>query len=186
MRVRAYVDDARVGALFQRSSQRLERAGRDAIRGAAQDVADEILRFGRADIRSAGNFGTRWTEGLEAGVTVTEGGGSVRINVTHAVPYWRVFEYGATIHGRPLLWIPLSFANIPPGINARDFGPLFRVDRKAGGAPLLLSIADKQPKYFGKESVTVPRKFHLRDIARRAANRLPLLWQARVKEEGLR
>ena len=186
MRVRAYVDDAQVGALFQRSSQHFERAGRDAIRWAANEVAEEILRVGRLDIKGAGQFGTRWTEGLEAGVTVTEGGGNVRINVTHAVPYWRVFEYGATIHGKPLLWIPLSFADVPPGVRAKDFGPLIRVDRKSGAAPLLLSYADRQPKYFGKESVTIPRKFHLHEISRRAANRLPLLWQARIKEEGLR
>lgn len=183
MRVRAYVDEARVGALFQRSSARLARAGRDAIRGAAQDAADEILRTGRIDIRNAGNFGSRWMESLEAGVTVGEGGGNVRLNVTMGIPYWRVFEYGATIHGKPLLWIPLSFADVPPGTNARDFGPLFRVDRKNGGAPLLLSFADRQPKYFGKESVTIPQKFHLRDIAQRAVARIPLFWRDRLKED---
>ena len=184
MRVRAYVDEARVGALFQRSSARLERAGRDAIRLAADDAADEIEKEGAADIAQAGNFGSRWTDGLH--VDVTEGGGNVRLAVTMSIPYWRVFEYGATIHGKPMLWIPLSFANVPPGTSARDFGPLFRVDRKSGGAPLLLSAADRQPKYFGKESVTIPRKFHLRDIARRAANKLPVLWRARLREEGLR
>jgi hypothetical protein len=186
MRVRAYVDDARVGALFQRSSQRLERAGRDAIRWSANEVAEEILRVGRLDIQGAGNFGTRWTEGLEAGVTVTEGGGNVRINVTHSVGYWGIFEHGAVIHGRPLLWLPLSFANIPQGVSARDFGPLFRVDRKSGAAPLLLSFADRQAKYVGKSQVTIPKKFHLTEIAKRAAARLPLLWKARLKEEGLK
>lgn len=186
MRVRAYVDEKRVGALFRRSSDRLARAGRDAIREAAQDVADEIVRTGRMDIRHAGNFGDRWSDSLEAGVDVSEGGGNVRVNVTMGIPYWRVFEYGATIVGKPLLWIPLSFADVPSGTNARDYGPLFRVDRKSGAAPLLLSFADRQPKYFGKESVTIPQKFHLREIAERAVRRLPLLWKARLKEIGLK
>src|SRR5260221_2114166 len=98
MKVRAYVDDQRVGALFERSSQRLERAGRDAIRWSANEVAQEILRVGRLDIRGAGKFGPRWTEGLEAGVSVTEGGGNDRVAVTHSVPYWRGFAYVAVIH----------------------------------------------------------------------------------------
>jgi Bacteriophage HK97-gp10, putative tail-component len=184
VKVRAYVDEERVGALFRRSSARLERAGRDAIRLAADDVATEILQEGRADISAAGKFGARWTEGLRA--DVSEGGGSVRVAVTHDVSYWRVFEYGATISGNPLLWIPLSFANVPPGTSAKDYGPLFRVDRKSGGAPLLLSVQDKQPKYFGKEQVVIPKKFHLTEIARAAANKLPVFWRARLKEEGLK
>lgn len=183
MKVRTYVDEARVGALFKRSSDRLEKAGRDAIRAAAKTVADEIFTAGANDIKSAGKFGYRWIEGLH--VDVSEGGGSVRIAVTHTVPYWRVFEYGAVIHGKPLLWIPLSFADVPKGVWARDYGPLFRVDRKSGAAPLLFSVNDRQPKYFGKESVTIPQKFHLRDIARNAANQLPLLWRAELKSEGL-
>jgi len=183
VKIRTYVDEGRVGALFKRSSERLERAGRDAIRAAANQVADNIETRGAADIKAAGKFGSRWTEGLK--VNVTEGGGNVRIDVTEAVSYWRVFEYGAVINGKPLLWIPLSFANIPPGTNARDFGPLFRVDRKSGAAPLLLSPLDRQPKYFGKESVTIPKKFHLTEIARAAANELPLLWRAQLKSEGL-
>ena len=186
MKIRAYVDDAKVGPLFERSSQRLELAGRNAIRAAAQDVADEILRFGRADIKSAGKFGSRWTEGLRAGIDVTEGGGNIRINVTNTVPYWGVFEHGAVIHGKPLLWIPLSFAGIPPGTNARDFGPLFRVDRKNGGAPLLLSVADRQPKYFGKESVTIPKKFHISEIAARAQRRVPEYWRDELRKAGLK
>lgn len=186
MRVRAYVDEKQVGALFQRSSDRLARKGRDAIRAAAQDVADEIVRTGRIDIRNAGNFGRRWEDSLEANVDVSEGGGNVRVNVTMDIFYWRVFEYGATIHGKPLLWIPLSFADVPPGTYARDYGPLFRVDRKNGGAPLLLSPIDRKPKYFGKESVTIPKKFHLREIAERAVRRLPLLWRARLDEKGLK
>jgi len=118
---------------------------------------------GRADIANAGNFGRRWTEGLKA--TVTQGGGNIRIRVTHDVEYWTVFQYGKVIRGKPLLWIPLSFADDAQGVMARDFpAPLFRVDRQ-GKAPLLISADDGQPKYFGKEQVKIPKKFHLVEIA---------------------
>jgi hypothetical protein len=68
-----------------------------------------------------------------------------------------VFQEGRVIHGKPLLWIPLSFSDAV-GIRARDYGPLFRVDR-SGKSPLLLSPKDGEPKYSGHEQITIPKKF---------------------------
>jgi hypothetical protein len=178
--VRVYVDDERVGPLFQRLIKRQGDRVRGAARGAAEDAAKLIEDEGRSDISSAGNFGSRWTDGFRA--TVTEGGGNVRISVTEDVPYWRVFQFGAVIRGRPLLWIPLSFAGDAQGVRARDYpGRLFRVNR-VGKAPLLLTPGKSaQPKYFGKESVTIPKKFHLIEIARGAARRVKDFYGTRFK-----
>lgn len=180
--VRIYLKDERVGEKFVRIATRQRRWVLSATRAAAQDASEEILDEGRANIAGAGNFGTRWTQGLHA--PVSEGGGSIRIGVTHDVPYFMVFERGAVIQGKPLLWIPLSFASEAQGVRARDFpGRLFRVDRKSGGAPLLLSADDKQPKYFGKQSVTIPRKFRITEISRTAARRLPAFYHVRLKQQ---
>lgn len=74
------------------------------------------------------------------------------------------------ISGKPLLWIPLDFASDAKGVRARDYpGRLFRVDR-AGKAPLLLS--DDGPKYFGKEQVRIPKKWHLRQIAAQVSRKM--------------
>jgi len=35
------------------------------------------------------------------------------------------FQFGKVIHGKPLLFIPFSFAKDAQGVNARDYGPLF-------------------------------------------------------------
>ncbi len=163
--LRLYFEGERVGPLFRRAGENVA----TAVRAAAVDAAVSIQERGRADIKAApGNWGSRWTEGLQT--QVSEGGGSIRIATTHNIPYFQVFERGATIHGKPLLWIPFSFAADAKGIYARNFPePLFRVDRKSGGAPLLLSATDKQPKYFGKESVTIPKKFHIVEIIRDVA-----------------
>jgi hypothetical protein len=201
MKVRIYVDDNQITEVFKRASNRWGKRGRDALRASAKDVATEIETEGRADIERAGRFGSRWIDGFHA--DISEGGGQVKIDVIEDVPYWTVFEYGAVIRGKPLLWIPLPFAQDAQGIWARDYpGRLFRVDRTrqsgagwrgqkrnpttgrfAGGylAPLLLSAEDKQPKYFGKESVTIPQKFHLRPISLAAAKKLPLLFKAKMK-----
>ncbi len=155
--VRLYIDGEKVGPLFKRAAVRQKARVLEATRGAAQDAAKEIVSQGRADIAGAGNFGSRWTSGFNS--TVTEGGGNVRIATTMEVPYWTVFQFGKVISGKPLLWIPLSGTDAV-GKYARDYpGQLFRVDRKDGKAPLLM-IPGKpaQARYFGKSSVTIPKK----------------------------
>ena len=145
-----------------RASKFNERRTR-AIQEAAKRVALDIEEAGRANIAAGGNFrSARWQEGFRALVSY-QSRENLRIRVTHRVSYWKVFEYGARILGRPLLWIPLSFALAASlKVRARDFpGRLFRVDRP-GKAPLLLN--EDGPQYFGKESVRIPRKWRLRQV----------------------
>ena len=168
--LRLYFQNERVGPQFRRATKRAGDRVRAALRQTATAAASEIERRGRNNIRNApGNWGSRWTTGLHA--RVTEGGGNIRLAVFHDIPYYNVFERGALIRGRPLLWIPLSFASDAKGVNARDYpGRLFRVDRRAG-APLLLSYESKEPKYFGKSSVIIPKKFRVTEIGREVARK---------------
>jgi hypothetical protein len=163
-----------------KQQQRIQKA----IGAAAIKLGDSIVEKGRADISAAGKFGARWTtSGLTSDVT-PEGNVST-INIREAVSYWRVFQYGAVIQGKPLLWIPLSFATEAQGVSAKDFpGRLFRVDRKSGGAPLLLSADDKQPKYHGQESVRIPKKFHLVEIAVAESKTFGALYQVEMASGG--
>lgn len=168
-----------VGKKIKRTIVRQGPRVREAIRATAEDVAGIIEERGAADIQGAGNFGQRWLPK----VTVGEGGGHIRIRVTMGVPYWSVFQTGKVIYGKPLLWIPLDFAVDAKGVSARDFpGQLFRVNRKAG-APLLMQAGKPaQPKYFGKESVNIPKKFHLNEIIEKASKRMQALYRANFKK----
>jgi hypothetical protein len=151
---------AQVGANLAKYKQKIRRS----VDAAANKLGNSIVQKGRADIASAGQFGQRWTQGLTSEVA-NEGDARTVITIREAVPYWRVFQDGAIIHGKPLLWIPLSFAPEAQGVSAKDFpGRLFYVERKSGGAPLLLSADDGEPKYSGHESVRIPKKFHLLEI----------------------
>jgi hypothetical protein len=161
----------------------VKRYGERSIKSAqrvAFRVKDDIETEGRADIAAGGNFSSeRWQEGFEAKVSY-QSRYDLSVRATHSVFYWRVFEYGATILGRPMLWIPLSFARDAQGVRARDYpGPLFRVDRKRG-APLLLTTGGA-PKYFGKESVTIPQKWHLREVVRRVSRRMSDYYKQEMK-----
>lgn len=168
------------GLKFKAAVERAQARINVARTQAGRQVADNIKKLGMSDIAGAGNFGSRWStawtakrtpEGLAGSgeniviETFFDGG---KFGGKDGVNYAHIFEYGGTITAKNasgLLWIPLSFASDAFGISAKDFpGGLFRVDRKNGGAPLLLSISDKQPKYFGIAQVVEPKKFHLREI----------------------
>lgn len=149
-----------------------------AVQAAANRAAETIEDRGRDDIAAGGNFSSeRWQEGFQAKVSF-QSRSDINIRVTHSVFFWRVFELGAKIFGRPLLWIPLSFARDVTG-RARDYpGKLFRVNRP-GKAPLLMS--DDGPKYFGKESVTIPRKWHLRQIVKEVSREMKDYYREAMK-----
>lgn len=168
----------RAGVAFQTGMRLQGAAVQSAVRGAAEDAAEEIREKGAADIAGAGRFGSRWTKGLTA--DVSEGKDGVKIAVAHSEPLFPVFEEGRTIKGAPLLWVPLSFAKDAQGVKARDFpGPLFRVDRP-GKSPLLMAPGHPaQAKYFGRSSVTIPKKFHISEVIQSVVRELGDLYRAR-------
>lgn len=163
------------------------RAGQvaDAARLAMNEANRRILEAGRQDIQSGGNFGPRWTTGLQGRVT-PEGvrTSNLTLAITQAVPYWRVFEYGAKILGRPLLWIPLPWN--PTKVRAREFpGKLFRVNRR-GKNPLLMTGKPARAMYVGVKSVRLRRRFHLRQIIKRVSKQMPFLFRKAKRLAGLR
>lgn len=172
--------NTRMGAQFKAAQTRTYQRIHAALGATATQAADEIKSRGDADIRSAGKFGPRWTDSFHS--TARLRGADYSVLTSSDIFYFGVFEFGKVIHGQPLLWIPLSFAADAQGVRARDYpGGLFRVDRKRGGAPLLLSVATGQPKYFGRESVRIPRKFHIRDICKDVARKLKTIYSRNLR-----
>jgi hypothetical protein len=179
--LRIYFDGDRTGPLFRRSTLRQGDRVRAAARGTARDVVAEVEIKSRQDIQSAGRF--RSSMWFPQG-RVSEGGGSIRIEFSVGTGLFWVFQRGMVIQGKPLLWIPLSFAADAQGVWARDYPePLFRVDR-AGKAPLLMAAVaggQAEAKYFGKEQVVEPKKFHVVEIIRAAARGMKNYYRARMK-----
>jgi hypothetical protein len=148
------------------TASQVSRAVAASTRQAAKMIEDQ----GRADISSAGGFGSKWTGGLHADVVPSSGAllNGV-ITVRHDIPFFSVFETGASIRGNPFLWLPLSFGGAP---KISDYGGgLFRVNRD-GKAPLLLDIDTKEPKYVGLEAVNIPKKFHIGDIIKKVMSQM--------------
>lgn len=161
---------------FDGSAARWKRA----ITAAANMAASMIEEQARDDIRSAGNFG----DDIASSVHVTVSGklGNMRISMTADDPRVGLFENGGTVEGKPLLWLPISGTDAE-GTRASDYqGGLFSVQPKTGAHPLLFSMADKLPKYFGVESVTIPKKFRLAEIQKSVMANFREIFDAQLKK----
>lgn len=170
----------KLGKTFKNRVKRFSEKQTKAVQATAQRAKDEILAEGRANIAAGGNFSSdRWQMGFQVKLSY-QSRTDITLRVTHSVFYWRVFEYGAVIRGRPMLWIPLSFATDAQGVMARDYPYyMFRVDR-VGKAPLLMTH-DGEAKYFGKESVTIPKKWTLRQVVRNVSYEMPRYYREAMK-----
>lgn len=130
----------------------------EAFSTAKNMIQSMLLTETLKDVSSAGAFASRTLDAIN----VTVDGDT--ITTTVGGPGAALFETGGTIYGNPLLWLPISGTDAV-GTEAKDYpGGLFSVTRKAGGPPLLFSVADRAPRYFGIASVNVPKKFHIEEI----------------------
>src|SRR6476660_1481334 len=121
----------------------IERPMARAATAAVRDAGDIAKRGGRSSIAVAG-FSHKWQNALRVNIYPPQGE-SLRpaAFVFHKIRYAGVFEEGAVIGGKPLLWLPLS--NVPirrgrpirPAEYVRSLGPLVSVQRP-GSPPLLL------------------------------------------------
>jgi len=169
MVLRLVIDDHDTGKRYNQAQERHAAAVPNAMMAAAVDTATAIESRGRTDITDAGNFGTAWTSGFQSKPSATSDG--VLVTTTMTGRGWKIFQYGRTLQGHPLLWIPLSTTDAKGTPMRRYPAQLVQVQSRSG-LPLMISRTDNRPKYFGKSTVTIPKKFHLVEIATEEGNRL--------------
>jgi hypothetical protein len=145
----------------------------DQALGVSKNMIASMLRTEiAAAIQNAGGFGSKFL----AGLSVTVDGDTITTKID--APGAGLFETGGVIHGHPLLWLPLSGTDAV-GTPASSYGDqLFSVNRKTGGVPLLFSIQDHAPKYFGVPSVNISKKFHIAEIQQRVMANFPDIVEA--------
>lgn len=126
-----------------------------ATRAAFQDLAKQVQTAGRAEIARSG-LSRRWQTGFRTYVfprrIVPGATADLAMRGQHRIPFFNVFERGAQISGRPLLWIPLPTAPkkingkpITAGAYVRSVGPLHSINRP-GRSPLLAGYAMNAPR----------------------------------------
>lgn len=131
----------------------------NAAEAALRTATDQAKLRARESIASAG-FSTKWQNALRGDVYKNGSGGlSTAAAVYHKIPYADVFESGATIRGKPMLWVAMSHTpkkvarkRMTPQRFEESIGELFAI--KKGARPLLAAsmmvsktAAKKGPPY---------------------------------------
>ena len=179
----------------------LQRPIARAATAAVREAGEIAKRTGRASIAAAG-FSRKWQNALRVNVYPPQGD-SLRpaAFLFHKIRYAGVFEEGAVIGGKPLLWLPLP--NVPlrrghpmtPSQYARSVGPLVSVERP-GRPPLLFpanrskrgrrraaAVAERKPLYVGLSSVAIVKRFDIKGAAQKAAAQLPALYAKHLRTD---
>ena len=139
----------------------------EAAVAALRETAANSVQEGRRDIASAGRFGPNWQRGLQFLTKGANEGGTPSLQakaiIFHRFGIAGVFEYGATIQGKPLLWIPTT-----PGAPSAGKSSKRLVSATIGGQPMLFDAADRdRPRkalYIGVPQVRLRKRFHITEI----------------------
>lgn len=124
---------------FEKALREVRQPIAEAATAAVREAAEGAKKEGRLDIAGAG-FGKKWQNALRADVYPSRGVSmSPAALMRHKIPYAHVFEDGATITGKPLLFLPLPTVPLggtgkpltPKQFTAR-IGPLTPVRGKSG------------------------------------------------------
>lgn len=135
----------------------------EVTRAGVQITARDVRMRSRENLRGVGF--SRFAKGTNTKMSKIEGGYMVQVFQT---PTWmKVFEYGGTSVGRPLLWIPVD--PTLKGVRARTVSGLYRPGSKRNKRPVLVSKRDGKVKYIGISAVTNRPRLKIRDIAKREA-----------------
>jgi uncharacterized protein DUF6441 len=145
-----------------------------AATAALRDLAAESVQEGRANIAGAGRFGPKWISGLQYRV-VNPNERSAKAVIFHKFGIAGVFEHGATIEGKPLLWIPTDPRAPPAGRSGKKL-----VSATIHGQPVLFDAADRdrhrKPLYVGVKSVRIPKKFRITEIVKKNVKKFSALF----------
>lgn len=152
---------------------------------ALREVAATSVQEGRRDIAKAGpNFRANWQERLQYLTKGAKVSGDASMDaeavVFHKYGIAGVFEHGATIRGKPLLWIPTTRRAPPPGKSGKKL-----TSATVRGKPMLFDANDRnrnrKPLYIGVRQVVVPKKFHITEIVRKNVTKIAAFFAKHFK-----
>jgi hypothetical protein len=165
-----------------------ERPVATAAVAALRETASEAVDEGRKDIAAAGpGFRhAQWVSGLRFRMLGATKGGEpsldAKATISHRYGIAGVFEFGATIHGKPLLWIPTKAGAPAPSKSGKKL-----VSATVGGKPMLFDASDhdphRKPLYIGVHSVTIPKKFHVIEIVKQHAAQIEQAFLKNFKDD---
>ena len=154
---------------------------------ALRETAANAVQEGRANIGGAGPGFTRakWQSGLQYRTAGAREGGEpslqARAVIFHKYGIAGVFEHGATIEGKPMLWIPTEHGAPTASRSGKKL-----TSATVRGQPMLFDAndpaRDRKPLYIGVPSVRIPKKFRITEIVKEHAARIAALFVKHFKD----
>jgi hypothetical protein len=171
----------------------------NAAVAALNEIAAASVAEGRLNIAGSGKFGPKWIEGLQYRIVDPATKGSSELEkvfaeagtpvnaslkakavIFHKFGIAGVFEHGATIEGKPLLWIPTDPGAPPAGRSGKKL-----VSATVRGQPVLFDAADhtrdRKPLYVGVPSVRIPKKWRITEIVKANVKKFSALFLKHFK-----
>lgn len=158
----------------------------EAAVAALRETAADSVQEGRRNIAGAGpNFGGKWISGLQYRTREAKDRGGMPSLQASAIVFHRfgiagVFEHGATIKGKPLLWIPTTRGGPAPSRSGKKL-----VSATIRGKPMLFDAGDRdrqrKPLYVGVPQVRIPKKFNITEIVKKHVAQMALLFVKHFK-----
>jgi hypothetical protein len=180
--IKVTVDKPRWLQMIRDKQRPVAEAAVAALREAAADSVQE----GRQNIAGAGKFGGAWQSGLQYRTQNVEEGGEASLQakaiIFHRMGIAGVFEHGATIEGKPLLWLPTDSSAPPASRSGKRL-----VSATVHGRPMLFDAGDRardrKPLYIGVPSVRIPKKWRIIEIVKEHAKELGILFLKHFKAD---
>jgi hypothetical protein len=144
------------------------------------------VQEGRTNIAGAGRFGGKWLSGLRyRTVNATDNGEpslQAQAIVFHSFGIAGMFEFGGTIAGKPLLWLPTTPGAPPASKSGKKL-----VSATVRGQPVLFDAGDpdrhRKPLYVGVPSVRIPKKWRITEIVKEHAAKIGELFIKHFKDQ---
>src|SRR6185436_20284840 len=168
-----------------RAIREKQRPVAEAAVAALRETAANAVQDGRKDIAGAGRFGPKWQSGLQYRTKDAgeENAPSLQAKaiIFHKYGIAGVFEHGATIQGKPLLWIPTEHGAPTASRSGKKL-----TSATVRGQPMLFDANDKdrdrKPLYIGVPSVRIPKKFRIGEIVRENVAKFRELFSKHFKD----
>lgn len=152
----------------------------EAAVAALRETSVNAVEEGRKNIAGAGRFGRNWQTGLRYRI---EG---EQLESKAIIFHWArlagVFEHGAVIQGKPLLWIPTARGAPPPRRSGKKL-----TSATIRGQPMLFDANDRdrqrRPLYIGVPQVRIPKKWRITEIVKEHVDKFAELFRKHLKEQ---
>jgi len=174
-------------AAWAKTMTKSQGAVSEAAVAALREVAALSVQEGRLNIAASGRrfaMNEKWVQGLQYRTKDATKGGEASLQakaiIFHRFGIAGVFEHGATIEGKPLMWIPTS----PDLPRIRKSGKKL-VFATIRGQPVAFDAADRardrKPLYVGIKSAQIAKRWHITEIVKANVKKFSALFVKHFK-----